>query len=277
MPAPRGKAAKRTPKKARSKSLLPILLSGCMAIIFAFFWYVSGKSNFTTDQVTLCPHDNNRIEEIHAIIIDLTNGMSDTERVQILQVINQVKLSLPRFSRLVITGLWDTPSILDDPIFDKCNPGTGDGMSSIYENPVLALQQWQAEFSSQLDAVLDNFLDSPPSDRSEIMLAIRNHAIRLLSDPANSNKRRKLYVISDLMQHSPNQYSHYRFSIEPYHQFRQSPYFQSVRADLRDIDVELFYVRRSKYTSYQTAAHVLFWTEFLNDNGASVARVRNIY
>lgn len=277
MPSPRGRAPIASRKKTRNNSFLPYFLSVVMAIVLIVFWMISSRSSFITDQVTLCPHDASRTEEIHAIIIDLTNGISDAEQVQILQFVNQIKLDLPRFSRLVISGLRDVPSILDDPIFDKCNPGTGEGMSSIYENPTLARRQWEAGFSNQLDLALEPFLESAPSERSEILLAIRQHAIRLLSDPVNIGKKRTLYVISDLMQFSPNQYSHYRDSIEPYATFRQMPYFQAVRSDLRGIEVELYYVRRPKYSVYQTASHIQFWTEFLQDNGAIVTRVRNIY
>ena len=256
---------------------MPIVLSVCTATLMIALWVVSSKSQYSTDQISLCPHDSSRIEEIHAIIIDLTDGVSATEEVQIIQIVNQIKLDLPRFSRLIISGLRDTPSILDDPIFDKCNPGTGEGMSSIYENPTLARRQWEAEFSNQLDMALSAFLESGASDRSEIMLTIRQHAIRLLSDPVNSDRKRKLYVISDLMQFSPNGYSHYRNSIEPYNAFRETPYFQAVRADLRGTEVELFYVRRPKYNDYQTPKHIEFWTDFLTGNGATITRIRNIY
>jgi hypothetical protein len=72
-----------------------------------------------------------------------------------------------------------------------------------------------------------------------------------------------------------NAASHYR-GVPDFDEFKASPYFAQVRADLSAVRVHLFYMNRSDQ-SVQGAAHIRFWESYFGTQGATVMIVDRIF
>ena len=277
MPSPRGSQSGRyRPVKSKRSSLLPasiviILIAG----ISVLYWFAQ-KNAIEISSENLCP-DSSNIREVAAVLLDVTDKISPAEQVQIRQTIDEIKGSLPRFGHLRLYVLSHDLRFGQQAVVDLCNPGTGKNQSIIYQNPKLAQKRWKERFSDVLDEALEIAAVREPSDRSEILEAIRLISIEFLSDPANGGKDRSLFVISDFLQHIPGGFSQYRSEQFSAEEFLASQYARSVAMDLREVDIELFYISRPQYSHYQSAQHKRFWATVLNEFGGNVTRIKRLF
>ena len=82
-------------------------------------------------------------------------------------------------------------------------------------------------------------LTTPASDESPIFESIQSIAVRAFGALPESNKDRRLVIASDMLQNTP-EYSQYH-GIGSFEEFKRSQYYRRVRADLRGVEVELYY------------------------------------
>jgi hypothetical protein len=153
-----------------------------------------------------------------------------------------------------------------------CNPGRGDDMSEIYQNPRLALERWERDFASTLDTALEKLLDTPEAATSPIFEAIQAVALRTFDDPKLDEVHdRRLVLVSDLMQNVPGRLRMYE-SIPAFETFAATPYWLDVKADLKGTDVTILYLQRpSSQRLWQS--QIEFWSRYFEAQGASVERV----
>ena len=277
MPSPRGsqKGRYRSWRKRRSSFLPASIVIILIAGISVLYWFAQ-KNAIEISSENLCP-DSSNVPEVAAVLLDVTDKISPAEQVQIRQTIDEIKKSLPRFGHLRLYVLSHDVKFGQQAVVDLCNPGTGKNQSIIYQNPELARKRWKEQFSDVLDEALKAAAVREPSDRSEILEAIRLVAIEFLSDPENKNKKRSLFVVSDFVQHIPGGFSQYRREQVPADKFLSSQYARSVAMDLRDVDIELFYISRPQYSLYQTAQHKRFWATVLTEFGGNVTRMKRLF
>src|SRR3546814_13411971 len=105
---------------------------------------------------------------------------------------------------------------------------------------------------------------------SPIMESIQSIAVSAFQGFGGDGAKR-LIIASDMLQHGAD-YSQYGGKLD-FAQFRQSAQYRKLRADLRGIEVEVFYLRRETRKSAQGAAHVQFWRDYLEDLGGRLTHV----
>lgn len=277
MPAPRG--SKPGPSRLRKKGrnwYLPATIVVALTIGIAVLYWNAQKHAIAISSENLCP-DPGRIPEVAAVLLDVTDQLSAAEQVQVRQSLNQIKASLPRFGRLRLYVLSHDTNFGQQAVVDLCNPGTGEELSVLYQNPKLARRQWETRFSHVVDEALSAASVREASEKSEILEAIRSISIEFLADPANQDKQRSLFLISDFLQHVPAEFTQYQRTQVSAEEFLSSPYARSVEMDLRGTSVELFYISRPQYSHYQTTQHKQFWVTVLTEYGAEITRIKRLF
>ncbi len=277
MPSPRGSKLERSrSKKSKGSWVVPLALLLLFVVGISTLYFNAQKDTIKTSEETLCPEPF-YIPEIAAVLIDVTDKTSAAEKVQITQTLTEIKESLPKFGHLRLYVLSDEMKFGQEAAVDLCNPGTGEDLSVLYQNPNLAKKRWLERFSDVLDEALSLAAAREPADSSEILEAIRSISIDFLSDPSNKNKERSLFVISDFIQHVPGKLSQYRIDQVTVEEFMVSRYSRSVSSDLRGVDIELFYIDKPQYVDYQTSQHKTFWITLLTEFGGNVKRVKKLF
>jgi hypothetical protein len=182
---------------------------------------------------------------------------------------------LPRFAYVETYAVADRPGVVAEPVIGLCNPGRGDDLNRIYQNPELARKRWEQDFAGVLSAKLDALLAAPDSASSPIYEAIQAVAVRAFNKPSYDGVAKRLIVVSDLLQNVPGKASHYR-AVPDFNELRASPYFSEVRADLRGVRVHLYYMNRSDQRA-QGSEHIRFWEDYFAAQGATVMTVERIF
>jgi hypothetical protein len=214
-----------------------------------------------------------------AVILDMSDRLNEVQLLAVRNHLNRILYGeLPRFALVEVYAVQDRPSAVAAPVIGLCNPGKGDDLSRIYQNPELARRRWERDFAETLRAKLDELLAAPDSASSPIYEAIQAVAVRLFGKPDYDGVAKRLIVVSDLLQNVPSagsQGSHYR-GVPAFEDFRSSAYFTRVRADLNGVRVHLYYMNRSDQSA-QGAEHIRFWDDYFSAQGATVVTVERIF
>ena len=58
--------------------------------------------------------------------------------------------------------------------------------------------------------------------------------------------------------------------------YKSEPLYERVRANLKGVTAEIWYLRRDAGAAVQGRAHIAFWSDYFADQGASLDRVVQI-
>jgi hypothetical protein len=273
-----GRSTLRSPGR-RGRSVFAI--AAAAAVLLALVgvavgaYVLSRRSYVETDAATLCPVDEPPAEVV-ALILDMSDKLNE---VQLLAVRNHLQRllysELPRFAYVETYAVQDRAGAVAEPVIGLCNPGKGNDLNRIYQNPGLARKRWEQDFADVLATKLDALLESPDSASSPIFEAIQAVSVRAFGKPTYDGVAKRLIVVSDLLQNVPGKSSHYR-DVPDFDQFRSSPYFAQVRADLQGVRVHLYYMNRSDQRA-QGSEHIRFWEDYFGAQGATVMTVERIF
>ena len=232
------------------------------------------KAAAPTDPETLCRTDLPP-PEVHAVLIDATDALSEGERIQVLQEVERLRQGMERFGRLELYAI--EPEGLPTPLLSLCNPGRGRDMNSLYQNPALAERRWSSGFNDRVLVALDKVVTRSESESSPIMESIRSLATRSFGGVERDGAKKRLTVFSDLLQHAPGEYSHYRKPLLSYGNHASTRYGHATRVDLTGVEVDVFYITRPDTHGLQDRAHQTFWLDYFASSGASVQRFKKIF
>lgn len=279
MPVPRGNAGRtHRRKKTPAEWLWPVVGIACIvAVLSLTAWakYLGEKARVETDPTTLCPVER-PLENVTAVLIDISDTLSEPQRADIVNKLERVRADLPRFALLDLYVLSPTGSVLLKPVLSVCNPGDGKDMSSVYENPGLAQKRWTRGFKDRVDAAIRVAIDQPEEASSPILEAIQSIALHSFGPADRDHADRNLVIVSDLLQHAPGKYSQYRGTLD-FGVFSKDPYYSSIRSDLKHTSVTVFYMERPGAHGVQGGKHIQFWIKFFNAQGASVDLIDKIF
>lgn len=234
-------------------------------------WHKGEQAKVPTDKDTLCPSDRPPAEVL-AILLDVSEEFSEAQRIEMQNHLERLRNGLPRFGMVQLYAIEQGGPELAKPVLALCNPGTGQNMSSIYENPEMARRSWQG-FAGKLSEEIRRRAEGPGAQRSPLFEAIHAIAIRTFGAPAFDGVPKQLVLVSDLLQNT-EQLSMYRGIPDPA-SFMLTPYYRSVRSDLHDVRVQVLYLVRPA-SAVQGRTHVGFWERYLAEQGAIVESVQSI-
>jgi hypothetical protein len=272
-----GRASHRDPAGAGAgDSATWLIASVVLAIAVLLFgggwlYFKSNELRVATDADTLCRLDG-ALPEVTVVLLDLSSTLSDVQRLDVKNELTRLRDTVPRFGRLEIFAVDDRAPRVVEPVLALCNPGRGDDMNELYQNPQLARQRWERDFASTLDAAIETLLRSPESATSPIFEGIQALALQTFDDPElDEVHTRRLVLVSDLMQNMPGRLRMYD-GIPAFEAFKSTAYWLDVKAELDGVDVTVLYLQRPSSQRLWTA-QVEFWSRYFEAQGASVERV----
>jgi hypothetical protein len=259
-------------KKEKDRQGIMIAAGAALVALFIIGAYVYLTATTPRyEQTSLCPKERTYAQSI--VLVDQTDSMSAIQKRTLLQVLENARDSLDTFERLTIYVLNEENFEDPGPVFDLCNPGTGEDASFIYQNPTKIQKVWDERFGEPLRLALDRLLVDRTADTSpilEMMQSVTNLAhLHGMGGPV------RLYVVSDLLQNVP-EFSHYGAATD-LESFLLSDYFATVRGPMNSVDVYAYYVMRPNHRHLQGNDHVEFWSAVLQAQGARLVEVVKVY
>lgn len=236
-------------------------------------YVVSKRSYVPTDSETLCP-THRLVAQLTVVILDVSDQLTDLQILAIKNDFNRVQRTIPRLGRVEVYTLQEAASAQPRSFIQLCNPGSGEDLNSLYQNPQLARKRWETSFDARLSQEIETLLRAHADDQSPIYEAIQATVIRTLHRPEFDSTPKRLIIFSDLLHNVRGKQSHYQ-SAPDFDSFKGSAYFRQLRTDMSDVDVELYYIRRSAVHA-QGGMHIEFWNRYLSDQGAIVRSVKSI-
>jgi hypothetical protein len=236
-----------------------------------WLYYKSSELRVATDAETLCRSDG-VLPEATVVLLDLSSTLSAVQRLDVKNELTRLRDTVPRFGRIDVFAVDDRAARLVEPVLRLCNPGRGDDMNELYQNPQLARQRWERDFARTVDDTIDKLLATPEAATSPIFEAIQSVALQTFDDPKLDHvESRRLVLVSDLMQNVPGHLRMYD-GIPPFEQFKSTPYWLDVKAELDDVDVTVLYLQRPNSQRFWTS-QVEFWSRYFEAQGARIERL----
>jgi hypothetical protein len=237
------------------------------------FFLKSESGAVPTDSVTLCP-TKRPPSEILVILLDVSDQFSEPQRLQIQNDLARIRDSIPRFGLVEVYTVDRLGRRLTEHVTHICNPGAGDDLSQIYQNPALARKKWQG-FAARLTSDIDRQMSAPRMATSPIFEAIQATALRTFGTPEYDGLPKHLVIVSDLMQNVPGELSMYK-EVPPFERFKTTPYFSRIRGDLKGVSVLIYYLVRSNAPK-QSPEHLGFWRDYFRFQGAMIESVDRVF
>ena len=193
---------------------------------------LSRDSRVPTAADTLC-----RVEqpptEVLVLLLDMSDKFTEAQRLKVEHALNRLQSEVPRFGLIEVYAVDGSVDTLIRPVLSLCNPGRGDELNRLYQNPDLARKKWEG-FTRSLTTETMRLLSTTGASSSPIMEAIQATGLRTFNQPRYEGLQKRLVVVSDLLQHVPGRMSHYR-NIPSFDEFKQTPYFTEVRGGLASL------------------------------------------
>ncbi|MFC1878218.1 hypothetical protein ACFL2E_13265 [Thermodesulfobacteriota bacterium] len=246
-----------------------IIIGICLVVFGALMTSALALKKDAYDPESLC---RDKVSAHTIIVLDKTDSLSNNHQRFIRTYITREKDNLETSEKLSIFALTENTYMDFDPIFSKCNPGTGKAANELYQNPRKIQMRFESLFSKPLEGNIDNMLSDNTGSQSPIFEMIKELTLR--DDFGDDIEQRTLIIISDMMHHT-SEYSHYKNSIK-YEYFSKKPYAYEVATSLNSVNVKIVYLLRDKLGNVQGKHHLSFWKDYFEDMGAEVAIVRNV-
>lgn len=246
-----------------------IIIGICLVIFGASMIFALVLKGEAYDSETFC------LDEVSAhtiVVLDKTDSLSINQQRFMLDYINKEKDKLRTFEKFSIFTLTENIYMNPEPIFSKCNPGTGKNANQLYQNPKKIQMRFDRFFSKPLKKNMNSMLSDSTGSKSPIFEMIRELSFR--DDFGDTVQKRTLIIISDMMHHT-SKYSHYKNKIN-YKYFSKKSYADEVAVSLNSVNIKIVYLLRDKLGRIQGKRHLSFWKDYFEDMGAEVAEVRTV-
>lgn len=211
-----------------------------------------------TDAETLCRTDA-PLAAHTIILVDATDRLEGRHRRKLRAVLAQERARLSQYDRLTIMRLNvrrpQEPSIL----FSKCLPRPPEQANPLFENSRMVQARWDEDFAAALERALRGAAAGGTASASPIIAGLRAVAADPDYDAAIS--RRRLVLVSDMLEHDPQGFSLY-VSDANYANWRAQA--QGDAPDFARVDLRIVPLDRPEHAERQDAALDDFWPAFFD-------------
>jgi hypothetical protein len=142
-------------------------------------------------------------------------------------------------------------------------------------NPELAKRQWREKFRAPVVRGLENSLQRLESKSSPLLSTFQGIALDRFTGASASTAKKKLVIVSDMIDHDPGEYTQYPPTDLRYERFKTLPFYKKVRTDLQRAEVDILYIDRA-LTGLNTGAHMQFWLDWIKDNNGRFGRATKL-
>lgn len=257
---------RRSQSRARGRNLIGIALSAvaaCVLVGLAAAAFLVRPP--PTDEQTLCRRDA-ALAAHTIVLVDATDRLEPRHRRKLRAVLTQERARLAQYDRLTVMRLNVRRPQEPTVLFSKCLPRAPDQINPLFENARIAEARWDESFADALDRALRSAGAGAGARASPILAGLRAAA----ADPDFGNEiaRRRLVLVSDLLEHDPGGFSMYAADAA----------FPAWRAgspqgapDLTAVDIRLVPLDRPEHVERQSTALQAFWPAYFEAaNAASV-------
>lgn len=159
-----------------------------------------------TDPASLCRTDA-PLKAHTIVLVDATDRLEPRHRRKLRAVLAQERARLRQYERLTIMRL--SVRRLQEPtlLFSKCLPRPPERINPLVENARIAQQRWDENFADALDRALRSAQAGTGARASPILAGLR--AVAADPDFGADIERRRLVLVSDLLEHDPKGFSLY--------------------------------------------------------------------
>jgi len=251
-----------------------LIIIAVFVVVIGVGWtvfYLNSK-RVTLDSASLCPSVG--IDNKTVILVDRTDPLSDMQQQELKVYLQDIKNSIPVHASISIYGMDQAEPKMLQPEISMCNPGDGENVSPWLANPVLIKKVWQEKFSDKLDSIIAQLMVPLEVPNSPIMETIKAVSISEFIGEKNTNIKKRLVIVSDMMQHTIS-YSQYINSIS-FEDYKGGTAYQHHLANLNGVNVEIIYIRRENSDSIQGKAHIQFWQQYIHSMGGILTKVKSI-
>lgn len=252
--------------------IAPLAILGVL-ILLAAVAATTLLSERSYDPRTLCPSDGDYGRT--AILIDATDSLGASQVKVIVEEINDLIQHLGLYEWVGLFILNEDNVTLAKPEVERCNPGSARQANPLYENPILIRKRFEREFQEPMEKAVLQLVRRPTQATSPIFEMV--YAISQ-DRHFDSTKKRRLVMVSDMLQNVPPKYSHYAGNMD-FEAWEKTDYAREfLQLSLHDVEVHILYVQRldNKHRTLQTRGHVRFWEDYFAGVGARVVRLRPV-
>lgn len=249
----------RRERGAGARNVLGVLLIGAAVLVLGGLGAASLLLRAPpTDAETLCRTDA-PLGAHTVILVDATDRLEARHRRKLRAVLAQERARLGQYDRLTIMRINvrrpQEPAIL----FSKCLPRPPEQTNPLFENARLTQQRWDEDFAHALESALRSAGSSGPARASPIVAGVR--AVAADPDFGVEIERRRLVLMSDLLEHDPDGFSLY-VSDANYASWREAA--PNGPPDLARVDLRVVPIDRPDHAAQQTTALEAFWPAFFD-------------
>lgn len=219
------------------------------------------------DPVTLCPASGPTGHTV--VLVDNTEPLSFIQRQALTQRFKELaEKQVPEGHIISVFVLGESFTQNAMPIFEKCNPGTGEGKSKLNANPAQIKAQYTREFRTPLTQLRQQITLDKPSERSPVFEMLQLAAINGF-DRIDAQGPRSLLVFSDMLPNMP-EFSMFK-GLPDFKAFSGGAYGRKSQASLDGVEVHLYYL--INYPELQTTKQAAFWEQYFENSGAQLIEI----
>ncbi len=166
----RSAASIRTAQETRKGWLKLVVVAALVATVGGAYVAVA-RGNKALDEETLCPATPSSIT---VLLVDVTDPMTTAQRQDFRNQLSQLKNSIPRYGKLVVTKVDSSSSALLQPVIVRCNPGIAKDVDEWNGDPQGVQNLHDKGFSAPLDAAFARLTNASAADRSPIFESVQS-------------------------------------------------------------------------------------------------------
>ncbi len=211
-----------------------------------------------TEASTLCRMDQ-PLAAHTIVLVDSTDRLESRHRRKLRAVLAQERARLGQYDRLTIMRINvrrpQEPSIL----FSQCLPRPPEQANPLFQNARMVQATWDEEFAQALESALRSAGSGGPQRASPIIAALRAVA----ADPEFGVEipRRRLVLVSDLLEHNPQGFSLYVPDANYSAWVASTP---NGPPDFARVDLRVVPIDRPDNATQQAQAIEAFWPAFFD-------------
>jgi hypothetical protein len=247
-------ARRADPRGQNALGVVLILL--VLAVLAAFAYAGLMLRGPPINAETLCRADG--LIEAHTIVlVDSTDRLEPRHRRKLAAVLDQERARLSQYQRFTLMRLNARRPQEPVILFSRCLPRPPDQANPLFENPRQRQEQWDADFADALQRALRSAQAGGAQRASPILAGLR--AVAADPDFGPEIGRRRLVLVSDLLEHDPDGFSLYADGADYATWAAQSPMGPP---DLSAIEVRVAPLDRPDHAERQAVAMRAFWPTY---------------
>lgn len=207
-----------------------------------------------------------------AMLIDASDVLGETQTRSLMALVEAEKRQLPRHGRLIVLLMNDQTPYEPRELLALCNPGSARDANWLFRTPERAERRWREAFGAPLEAALRRAIAAPAGESSPIMQSITGATWR--PDFQADVPNRRLVLASDLLQHTPGDFSVYDGGGLARH-LEGSVTARRSQAALNGAPVVVWLLHRPGEIDLQGPELVDLWRGWLAERGASAVDVQS--